>query len=194
MNGQNSINDRGSMAIISTKEEIVDIYLKYQKSLFHLAMTYVDTLYLAEDLVEDTIVAILEKSPVFESEASCVCYLRQIVRNKAKSMLRKKYKIEPQEDTDIEEQLIKSNDFNLPYGEVEVQLLLLEILSEYPQNIREAFIAHIIDQETIPVLAAYYGIKADTLKKQIGRMKSRIAESIPQKDMRAFLFILMLLS
>ncbi len=25
MNGQNSINDRGSMAIISTKEEIVDI-------------------------------------------------------------------------------------------------------------------------------------------------------------------------
>lgn len=108
MNGQNSINDRGSMAIISTKEEIVDIYLKYQKSLFHLAMTYVDTLYLAEDLVEDTIVAILEKPPVFESEASCVCYLRQIVRNKAKSMLRKKYKIEPQEDTDIEEQLIKS--------------------------------------------------------------------------------------
>ena len=109
-------------------------------------------------------------------------------------MLRKKYKIEPQEDTDIEEQLIKSNDFNLPYGEVEVQLLLQEILSEYPQNIREAFIAHIIDQETIPVLAAYYGIKSDTLKKQIGRMKSRIAESIPQKDMRAFLFILMLLS
>ena len=109
-------------------------------------------------------------------------------------MLRKKYKIEPQEDTDIEEQLIKSNDFNLPYGEVEVQLLLHEILSEYPQNIREAFIAHIIDQKTIPVLAAYYGIKADTLKKQIGRMKSRIAESIPQKDMRAFLFILMLLS
>ena len=41
------------MAKISTKEEIVDIYLKYQKSLFHLAMTYVGTLYLAEDLRRD---------------------------------------------------------------------------------------------------------------------------------------------
>ncbi len=39
------------MAKISDKDEIVDIYLKYQKSLLRLAMTYVDRSYLAEDIV-----------------------------------------------------------------------------------------------------------------------------------------------
>ena len=55
------------MAKISTSEEIAEIYLKSQHTLFQLALTYVDTLYLAEELVGDAIVAILEKSPVFES-------------------------------------------------------------------------------------------------------------------------------
>lgn len=182
------------MAKISTSEEIAEIYLKSQHTLFQLALTYVDTLYLAEELVGDAIVAILEKSPVFESEASCVCYLKQIVRNKAISLLRKKYKIEPQEDEDIEKLFIEFNNYQLPFNEVEVQVLLHELLAEYPKEIREAFVAHIIDQETIPVLAAYYGIKTDTLRKQIGRMKSRISKSIPKKDMRNFLFMLMLLS
>ena len=108
--------------------------------------------------------------------------------------MRKKYKIEPQKDEDIEKQFIELNDYTLPFNEVEVQLLLHDLLTEYPKEIREAFIAHVIDQETIPVLAAHYGIKTDTLKKQIGRMKSRISESIPKTDMRNFLFILMLLS
>ena len=182
------------MAKITTKDEIAYLYLKSQRALFQLALTYVDSMYLAEDLVEDAIVAVLEKSPSFESEASCVCYMRQIIRNKAISLLRKKYKIEPHEDEDIEKQLIQSNDFDLPYNEVEVQLLLHDLLTEYPQEIREAFIAHVIDQETIPVLAAHYGMKTDTLRKQIGRMKSRIAETIPKKDMKTFLFMLMLLS
>ena len=182
------------MAKISTNDEIAEVYLKSQHALFQLALTYVDTLYLAEELVGDAIVAILDKSPTFESEASCVCHLKQIVRNKAISLLRKKYKIEPQKDEDIEKQFIELNDYTLPFNEVEVQLLLHELLTEYPKEIREAFIAHVIDQETIPVLAAHYGIKTDTLKKQIGRMKSRISESIPKTDMRIFFFILMLLS
>ena len=108
--------------------------------------------------------------------------------------MRKKYKIEPQEDEDSEKLFIEFNNYQLPFNEVEVQLLLHELLAEYPKEIREAFVAHIIDQETIPVLAAYYGIKTDTLRKQIGRMKSRISKSIPKKDMRNFLFMLMLLS
>ena len=94
------------MAKISTNDEIAEVYLKSQHALFQLALTYVDTLYLAEELVGDAIVAILDKSPTFESEASCVCYLKQIVRNKAISLLRKKYKIEPQKDEDIEKQFI----------------------------------------------------------------------------------------
>ena len=69
--------------------------------------------------------------------------------------------------------------------------MLNDILKEYPEEIRNAFIAHVIDQETIPNLAACYGINPSTLRKQIKRMKDRIAEKIPEKNMKEFLFMLM---
>ena len=188
--GLPNVNNRGFMAKISDKDEIVDIYLKYQKSLLRLAMTYVDRSYLAEDIVGDTIIAVLERPLEFENEASCACYMRQTVRNKSISLLRRKYQIDLLDDAnDIEKRIIDKS-----YNDIEVQILLHEILAEYPKEIREAFIAHILDDETIPSLAAYYGIKNDTLRKQIGRMKTRIAQAIPEKDMKTFLFMLMLIS
>lgn len=70
-----NVNNRGFMAKISDKDEIVDIYLKYQKSLLRLAMTYVDRSYLAEDIVGDTIIAVLERPLEFETRlpAHAIC-------------------------------------------------------------------------------------------------------------------------
>lgn len=98
--GLPNVNNRGFMAKISDKDEIVDIYLKYQKSLLRLAMTYVDRSYLAEDIVGDTIIAVLERPLEFENEASCACYMRRTVRNKSISLLRRKYAIPPLSDSD----------------------------------------------------------------------------------------------
>ena len=96
------------MAKISDKDEIVDIYLKYQKSLLRLAMTYVDRSYLAEDIVGDTIIAVLERPLEFENEASCACYMRRTVRNKSISLLRRKYQIDLLDDADdIEKRIIE---------------------------------------------------------------------------------------
>lgn len=188
--GLPNVNNRGFMAKISDKDEIVDIYLKYQKSLLRLAMTYVDRSYLAEDIVGDTIIAVLERPLEFENEASCACYMRRTVRNKSISLLRRKYQIDLLDDAnDIEKRIIELSSSDKSYNDIEVQVLLHEILAEYPKEIREAFIAHILDDETIPSLAAYYGIKNDTLRKQIGRMKTRIAQAIPEKDMKTFLFM-----
>ena len=193
--GLPNVNNRGFMAKISDKDEIVDIYLKYQKSLLRLAMTHVDRSYLAEDIVGDTIIAVLERPLEFENEASCACYMRRTVRNKSISLLRRKYQIDLLDDAnDIEKRIIELSSSDKSYNDIEVQVLLHEILAEYPKEIREAFIAHILDDETIPSLAAYYGIKNDTLRKQIGRMKTRIAQAIPEKDMKTFLFMLMLIS
>ena len=182
------------MTRISTKAEIAEIYLKHQKTLFTVALTYVESMDIAQELVADAIVAILEQSPCFTSEASCVCYLKQIVRNKAISRLCKKYRIEVFEESDIEKIVIDLNNYDRPYQDIEIQLLLHELLKEYPKQIREAFISHVIDQESIPVLAEFYGLKTDTLRKQIGRMKTRIAATISEKDMKNFLFVLLLLS
>ncbi len=179
---------------ISTKEEIADVYLKNQRALFCVALTYVDSVDIAEEFVADAIVAVFEQAPTFVSEVSCLCYLKQTVRNKAINHVRKRYVIEPQEDGDIEKRFIEMNEYGLPFNTVEIQLLLHKLLNEYSKEIREAFIAHVIEQESIPVLASHYGIKPDTLRKHIGRIKAKISQTIPEKDMRAFLFMLMLLS
>ena len=73
-------------------------------------------------------------------------------------------------------------------------MLLQELLAEYPKEMREAFVAYVLDQEPIPHLARQYGIKADTLRKKIYRLKEQIAQTVPEKDMRAILFMLLLYS
>lgn len=119
--GLPNINNRGLMAKISDKDEIVDIYLKYQKSLLRLAMTYVDRSYLAEDIVEDTIIAVLERPLEFENEASCACYMRQTVRNKSISLLRRKYQIDLLDDADdIEKRIIELSSSDKSYNDIEV--------------------------------------------------------------------------
>ena len=159
-----------------------------------LALAYVYTVDKAEELVADAIVAVYEKSPVFACEGSCACYLRQIVRNSAIDLLRKKYVPELMDSNDIDLKFAKANPYGRQYREAEVQMLLQELLREYPAEIRQAFIAHVIDQETIPDLAKLYGINNDTLRKQIGRMKKRIAKAVPPEKMREFLFLFLLMS
>ena len=179
---------------IATYEAIAEVFLKNKHRLYYIAYSYVSSAYIVEEIVADTLLAVLEKAPIFTSEKQCLCYIKQAVRNRAISYLRKKYVGEPNEEQDIERVIIEQNNSNLSFNEVDVQLLLNDILKEYPEEIRNAFIAHVIDQETIPNLAACYGINPSTLRKQIKRMKDRIAEKIPEKNMKEFLFMLMLFS
>jgi RNA polymerase sigma factor (sigma-70 family) len=177
-----------------TQDEIATIYLRQQQKLFLTALSYTDSMYAAEEIVGDTIVAALEAKVTFDNEAACACYMRAVVRNKAISCLRRKYTIEPEEGESLERLLIEHNEQERSYREVELQLLIQELLAEYPKEVREAFIAHVLDREPIPQLAVLYGIKNDTLRKQIQRMKTKIAEAIPEKDMQTFLFLLLLYS
>lgn len=184
------------MGQISTKEEISAIYLKHQRLLYQLALTYVHSADEAEELAAEAIVAILEQTLVFENERRCLCYLKRIVRNKAIDQIRRKYKILPDSYENIEVCIaaLHANREQPATVYVETQLLLQGFLSEYSQEIREAFIAHVLDDETIPTLAAQYGMKTDTLRKQIGRMKKRIAAAISEQQMHSFLYLLLLFS
>ena len=79
-----------------------------------------------------------------------------------------------------------------PYNEVEMQLLIRELLQSYSKEIQEAFIAYVLDQVPVQDLAEMYGLSYEALRKQFQRIKARIAEKIPEKEMRAFLFTLLL--
>ncbi len=181
------------MAKITTSEEIAKVFLKNQKLLFHTAYGYTNSAYLAEEIVGDAIVAVLQKTLSFENESVCIAYFKSTIRNKAINLLRSRYVVEPTDDADLEFILNKHVIGERSHREVELQMLLQKLLDEYPEEIREAFIAHVLDDEPIPRLAKLYGIKNDTLRKQIGRMKARISAAIPKEEMRTLLFMVLVM-
>ena len=88
---------------------LIDVYKRQ-------ALTYTHSMYAAEEIVGDTIVALLEAEAEFKNEGACAVYMRTIVRHKAVSMFRKKYTVEPQDDESIEREFIERNQMERPYN------------------------------------------------------------------------------
>ena len=175
------------MAFTTTGEIITQLFLRVHRTLENLALTYVNNREQAIDIVQDTVLIMLEKERTFESEASCVCYMKQIVRNQAKNFLRNNA------DTELWETLddVKIEDID-HYDIVESKLTLQQLLLKYPPEIREAFIIHVIDGEPSRVLAEQLNIKHDTLRRQFTRMKQELLDTYSNKMNKKTLFLLLL--
>ena len=72
---------------IATYEAIAEVFLKNKHRLYYIAYSYVSSAYIVEEIVADTLLAVLEKAPIFTSEKQCLCYIKQAVRNRAISYL-----------------------------------------------------------------------------------------------------------
>ena len=71
------------MNSIATYEAIAEVFLKNKHRLYYIAYSYVSSAYIVEEIVADTLLAVLEKAPIFTSEKQCLCYIKQAVRNRA---------------------------------------------------------------------------------------------------------------
>ena len=174
------------MAFIATSEDVSHLFVRVYRTLENLAMTYVKDREQAIDIVQDVILIMLEKERTFESAASCVCYMKQIVRNKAKNYLRKTIEIELWESLDN----ISIEDID-SYDMVDSKLCLDRLLLKYPLEIREAFIRHVIDGETSGALSEQLEVKHETLRRQFSRMKQELLENSPSLSKKT-LFLLLL--
>ena len=175
------------MAFVTTGEVITQLFLRVHRTLENLALTYVNNREQAVDIVQDTVLIMLEKERTFESEASCVCYMKQIVRNQAKNFLRDNADMELWETLDdVRLEVIDQYDI------VESKLTLQQLLIKYPPEIREAFIIHVIDGEPSRVLAEQLDIKHDTLRRQFTRMKQELLDTYSKKLNKKTLFLLLL--
>ena len=175
------------MAFVTTGEVITQLFLRVHRTLENLALTYVNNREQAVDIVQDTVLIMLEKERTFESEASCVCYMKQIVRNQAKNFLRDNADMELWETLDD----VRLEDID-QYDIVESKLTLQQLLIKYPPEIREAFIIHVIDGEPSRVLAEQLDIKHDTLRRQFTRMKQELLDTYSKKLNKKTLFLLLL--
>jgi RNA polymerase sigma-70 factor (ECF subfamily) len=170
---------------IKEPEEIAEIYLSKKKILLNIAFTYLRDEEQAVNLVANVIVTMLEKERTFPNEETCLAYMKQIVRNGAKNILRKNEEMLLWEGMDIEALKNEIEQNNSPYGKIEVKMCLRSLIKDYPYSIREAFVLHLLDGVPSRILARELGIKHDTLRRQFSRIKKRLLEISPtiKKDL-----------
>ena len=173
------------MSYIATGEAVTELFLRVRHALENLAMVYVNDRDQAVDLVQDVIVVMLEKELAFESPAACVSYMKQIVRSRAKNHLRKYSSVDLTES--FEDIGNAGDDFNA----VDAKMLLYRLLAKYPDEIQEAFIAHVLDGETSNDLAARLEVKPDTLRRQFTRIKQELIKNSEIISRKTLLFLIL---
>lgn len=176
---------------IKEREEIAEIYLSKKKILLNIALTYLRNEEHAVDLVANVIVTMLEKERTFPNEETCLAYMKQIVRNGAKNILRKNEEMLLWEGMDIETLKNEIEQENNPYEEIEVKMCLKGLINDYPYRIREAFVLHLLDGIPSHMLARDLGMKHDTLRRQFSRIKRRLLELSPTIKKDLLLLLLM---
>lgn len=178
------------MGEIHKKEEIAQIFIANKALLLNIALTYMPNRESAEDIVSDAILAVLEHDLTFKSEASCVCYIKQTIRNKALNIIRRKYNMEPTEADDMDAQVFKMHHPDAGFRDIETHMLLRELLKDYSAKIQEAFVLYVLDDMPIPYLANQLEMKPDSLRRQFSRMQKRLQELPEEKKLLLLMLML----
>ena len=97
------------------------------------------------NVVENVIVVMLEKKRIFPNEVACLAYMKTIIRNSAKNVLRKSDEILMWERYEKERALGENAWIDEEFDNIEIKEYLKKLIEEYPYEIREAFVLHVLD-------------------------------------------------
>ena len=105
-------------------EAIVEIIRDYKDGLIFYLNGYVDDIYIAEELVEDTFFRIVTKKPRFSGKSSFKTWLYAIGRNVALDSLRERNKIADLSVEDCEKRKREERNLEREYLEQERKIIL----------------------------------------------------------------------
>ena len=150
------------------REAFAEIVATYRESVTHFLYRYVSNLDDAEDLAEDTFVAVLEHPHRFRFSCSLRSYLFAIARNKALHHLRKHRNVVPLE---YEEQLAS------PTVSPEERLIFKEQLEQVlglPEKYRMALLLTAVDGLSYAEAATVLGVNEKQIKNLCYRARQRL--------------------
>ncbi|MEG1882743.1 MAG: sigma-70 family RNA polymerase sigma factor [Clostridia bacterium] len=169
--------------MIETSIELSECYLKFQRRLFRAALSYLNgNRYEATDVVEDVILKLLERSPVFENEAACLVYMLRIVHSLAKDKYTPNVDSVLKHTVDInnikESYMGEAHQQDRSQRDIELQSMIKAKLKNQPKEMQEIFIRHVIDDISIVDLAKLYNMDYVALRKRIYRIKTQLSASV----------------
>lgn len=181
--------------MIETSIELSECYLKFQRRLYRAALSYLNgNRYEATDVVEDVILKLLERSPVFENEAACLVYMLRIVHSLAMDRYKPNVDSVLKHHVDIDEikeiYTDKPNQQDRSQADIELQLWIKAKLENQTEEIQEIMIRHVLDAISIADLAKLYQLDYTALRKRIYRIKRQLALSVKIDEiMWTFIFL-----
>jgi len=150
------------------------IYLKYYASLFQYAYTMIRDRILAEEMVHQVFLKILEKNKPIGIHSSLKSYLYRAVHNECLNYIKhEKVKQGHAANSLIEQRLSEENPSGkMQYKELEIKLSLA--VNELPEQCRIIFQLSRYDELKYADIALLLGISIKTVENQIGKALKRL--------------------
>lgn len=116
---------------------ITEIVTEYKDGLLLYLNSYVNNIYIAEELMEDTFFRLIIKRPIFFNRYSFKTWLYTIGRNIAIDYLRKQAKISDRAIEDYEKLLIEEEELEKNYFREERKIIVRRAMGKLKEEYRE---------------------------------------------------------
>jgi len=153
-------------------DEIEIIVSTYADMLFRLSLIILGNQNDAEDVVQETMLKYMKKTPVFESEQHRKAWLITVARNKCRDIIRFRAK---HPTVDIDELRNHSAD-NTDSG-------ILEALVTLPEKIKSVMILYYVEDFSVKEIASITGKTESAIKMRLQKGRRLLAEKYRKEFM-----------
>lgn len=158
------------------------IFKRMRAELMGVAFSVLGDIELSADVIQDTMIRVLETSALFKPETNGRAWIATICRNKAIDAVRRRSRV-------IYTDLSVHTDTIMYERERKDDLIsVYEELSKFDQRDREIFIKHGLQGYTFKTIAAQLEMNAGTVRSRFSRvltkLRNRLAESQEKQNVR----------
>ncbi len=139
-------------------------------AILRLAYSYLHNMADAEDVLQDTVIRVLEANPEFESEEHEKAYLLRCAANVAKNKIEyNKYR----ETDELNEELVAEQREDLAF--------VWEAVKQLPENAREVVHLYYVEGYRTAEIAELLGRKESTVRSDLKRARARLKEILKEE-------------
>ena len=155
----------------------LEIYQKNYDALLRFALSILKDEHAAEEVVQDLCVKILERSDLFENVAAgklkpyfaTTIYRASLNRRKEATRL-------VELDVDHSSSITSVEDAQLM--DIEVRELFEQLTRKWPEDVRQAFVMHVVADIPLKEIAESMGLKPNTLTQRVNRWRKKLDASL----------------
>ena len=171
-----------------SRQFFVDLYLRYRPIMFKIASRYVDSIEVAEDIIHDTMVKLIEKKDLLIAFDGCTLrtYVVYAIRNMSISFIRRRSR-EKERVTVLDDESYEISKLSDNAPSPEEVVLVNERKSEFikvwktlPEDVRELLAGKYILQMSNVELAEEFGCNPDSIRMKLTRARRMALEQFKE--------------